>query len=317
MSYLDAYVLEMKENIKKYSDLDELERIRYVYLDLGSRLSFDETFKPFGNSKTRQNIYKYHSQFKKDLDECLKNKKAICKSIAYILEYVLKNLGVDIITVVDEDDTRKCPHVYNIIRQKNTITYVVDLQEDIYNIQSRYFTKNFGIDSIKEMNLVIPKGKLEQIDRKIGYVTKDNYYADEYLYLMHSVVDSIPDFNKKVQFILENIDVDSLENMGYTDIEWHHKNILESFFSQKEFDYQESTGKIRMIDCYKDINGIRKYILCLSVQKGRETEFYLYNKEKAKYCKIDINHFARAVKNGLIIHNCSVPGLNRILKKIN
>ncbi len=317
MSYLDAYVLEMKENIKKYSDLDELERIRYVYLDLGSRLSFDETFKPFGNSKTRQNIYKYHSQFKKDLDECLKNKKAICKSIAYILEYVLKNLGVDIITVVDEDDTRKCPHVYNIIRQKNAITYVVDLQEDIYNIQSRYFTKNFGIDSIKEMNLVIPKGKLEQIDRKIGYVTKDNYYADEYLYLMHSVVDSIPDFNKKVQFILENIDAYSLENMGYTDIEWHHKNILESFFSQKEFDYQESTGKIRMIDCYKDINGIRKYILCLSVQKGHETEFYLYNKEKAKYCKIDINHFARAVKNGLIIHNCSVPGLNRILKKIN
>lgn len=314
MGYLDEYILEVKKYIAIHPDITELELIRYVYLTLGERLSFNEKFLPFGNSKTRQNMYKYHSRNKKDLDECLKNKKAICKSIAYILEYVLKNLGVNIITVVDEDDTRKCPHVYNIIRQKNAIIYVADLQEDIYNIQSRYFTKNFGIDSIKEMNLVIQKGKLEQIDRKIGYVTKDDYYADEYLYLMHSVVDSIPDFNKKVQFILENIDVYSLENMGYTDIEWHHKNILESFFSQKEFDYQESTGKIRMIDCYKDINGIRKYILCLSVQKEHEMEFYLYNKEKAKYCKIDINHFARAVKDGLIIHNCSVSGLNKILK---
>ena len=72
-----------------------------------------------------------------------------------------------------------------------------------------------------------------------------------------------------------------------------------------------------MIDCYKDINGERKYILCISVQTGHVTDIYLYNRKRAKYCKVDISNFAHAVKNGLIVHNCSVPNLNRILKKIN
>lgn len=317
MGYLDEYILEVKKYIAIHPNITELELIRYVYLTLGERLSFNEKFLPFGNSKTRQNMYKYHSQFKNDLEECLKNAKIICKSSSYILEYILRSFKVDIKTLVDQDDIRKCPHVYNMIKQKDGRTYFVDLQEDLYNIQSHYFTKNFGIDSIKEMNMVISRFEQEQIDRKIGYISSDYYYADEYLYLIRLMSDSITDFRERVQFILENIDVYSLEKMGYTDIEWHHKTILEHFFNKDEFDYQKSTGKIRMIDCYKDINGERKYILCISVQTGQVTDIYLYNRKRAKYCKVDISNFAHAVKNGLIVHNCSVPNLNRILKKIN
>ena len=316
MGYLDGYILEVKKYVEIHSDITELELIRYVYLTLGLRLSFDEKFLPFGNSKTRQNMYKYHCQSKLDLEECMKTNKVICKSCAHILEYVLKQFDVDIKTVVDEDDTRKCPHVYNVIKQKDGRTYVVDLQEDLYNIQSHYFTRNFGIDSIKEMNPVISRLELEQIDRKLGLLFDSRYYADEYLYLIKLIADSISDFKEKTQFILENIDVYPLDNMGYTDIEWHHKTILEYFFNKNDFDYQKSTGKIRIIDCYKDINGIRKYILCISVQNGQETDIYLYNRKQSRYCKLDINNFAKALKNGLIMHNCSVPNLKRTLKKI-
>lgn len=315
MGYLDTFILEVKKYIEKHSDLTERELIRYVYITLGLRLSFDEKFIPFGNTEARQNMYKYHSRLKKDLEECMKKNKAMCRSCSYILEYVLKHFDVDIKTVVDEDDTRKCPHVYNVIKEKNGTTYIVNLQEDLYNIQSHYFTKNFGIDSIKEMNQVISKMEQEQMDRKIAYII-DEYYADEYLYLLRSVADSITNFGDKVQFILENIDVYPLENMGHTDTEWHHQDILEYFFDKDEFDYQKSVGKIRMIDCYKDINGVRKYILCISVQNGSETDIYLYNRKKAKYCKLDISFFARTVKNGLVIHNCTVPGLGRALKKL-
>lgn len=168
MGYLDEYILEVKKYIAIHPDITELELIRYVYLTLGERLSFNEKFLPFGNSKTRQNMYKYHSQFKNDLEECLKSTKIICKSSSYILEYILRSFKVDIKTLVDQDDIRKCPHVYNIIKQKDGRTYFVDLQEDLYNIQSHYFTKNFGIDSIKEMNMVISRFEQEQIDRKIG-----------------------------------------------------------------------------------------------------------------------------------------------------
>lgn len=316
MDDLDKYVSEIKEHIKTIPDISEIELIRYVYLNLGRKLSFDETFMPFGNSKSRQNMYKYHSRLKKDLNECLKNNKAICKSLSYILEYVLKSFGVDIKTITDEDDIRKCPHVYNLINQKNGLSYVVDLQEDLYNIQAHYFTRNFGINSIKQMNMVISRRELEEIDKKLGYVTLERYYADEYLYLLCSVADSIDDLNQKAQFILENIDIYDLKNMSYTDIQWHHKTILEYFFNETEFDYQRSTGKIRMIDCYKDINNVRKYINCIAVFNNEETDIYLYNKSQSRYFKLNIYYFAQALKNGLVIHNCYVPGLNKVLKKI-
>ncbi len=315
MNSLDDYVLLVKNYIKTIPNLTEMELIRYVYLDLGSRISFDEDFKPFGNSKSRQSIYKYHCRLKKDLDECMKNNKAICKSLSYILEYVLKSLEVDIITVVDEADTRACPHVYNFIKQKNGISYVVDLQEDLYNIQSYYFTKNFGINSIREMKMIISRFEIEQIDKKLGYINLEKYYADEYLYLLYSVASAIDDFGEKVRFILENIDIFNLKNMGYTDIMWHHKTILEYLFDKSDFNYQSSMGRIRVIDCYKVVNGKKVCVNCVAVINKNVTDIYLYDRKKTKYHKLDIYYFARAVRNGLVIHNCTVPGLNRVLKK--
>ena len=316
LNNLDEYILELKKRIKTIPDITELELIRYVYLDLGNKISFDETFQPFGNSKTKQKIYKYHSKFKKDLNECLKNKKAICKSLSYILEYVLKSFGVDIVTKVDDSDIRKCPHVYNIIKQKNGISYVVDLQEDLYNIQSHYFTKNFAINSIREMKPIISRFEIEQIDKKLGYINSKKYYTDEYLYLLKSTFDIIDNFGEKVQFILENIDAFNLKDMGYTDIIWHHKTILEYFFNKIDFDYQESSGRIRMINCYKDVNNKRKYLSCIAVRNKGETDIYLYNKNEAKYFKLNMDTFAKVVENGLVIRNCSVPGLSRTLKKL-
>ena len=104
--------------------------------------------------------------------------------------------------------------------------------------------------------------------------------------------------------------------MGYTDIIWHHKTILEYFFKKLDFDYQESSGRIRMINCYKDINNKRKYFSCIAVRNKGETDIYLYNNKEAKYFKLNMDTFAKVVENGLVIHNCSVPGLSRTLKKL-
>ena len=43
LNNLDEYILEIKEKIKTIPDITELELIRYVYLDLGNKISFDET----------------------------------------------------------------------------------------------------------------------------------------------------------------------------------------------------------------------------------------------------------------------------------
>ena len=187
------------------------------------------------------NTNKIHSQSIIDLDECMENNVVICKSVSYILEYVLKNIGVDISTEVDQNDMRKCPHRYNI--------------------QTHSFTRYFGIDSIYNMDYVISRFEQEKMDKKNGYISEENYYSDDYLYLLYSVADLIENFDEKTKFLLENIDICECSNIGYTDRQWHHKRILEEFFDKKEFNYNEGNGKIRIVDCYKDGTFCTGYIL--------------------------------------------------------
>lgn len=316
MSNLKKYINKIKEYIDHHEDISETEIIRYVYLDLGKKLSFNEEFLPFGNSRKKQNLYNYRSRNITDLEECMESKKAICKSISYILEYILKDIGIDIKTVVDPNDARNCPHTYNLITQKDGKEYVVDLQEDIYNIQSHSFTKNFG-NSKNNDGYIISRLEQEQMDRKNGYIDKNNYYSDDYLYLLKQNISFIDDFDDKARFILENIDIYDNPNMGYTDRQWHHKAILEEFFNRKEFNYQNNSGKIKMIDCYKDLNNEKHYINCISLQTKNGIEIYLYNKKEYKYCQMDFMNFARAVDNGLVLYKCNIPGLNKVIKKLN
>ena len=57
MSRLENYVKKTKEYLSKHEDLTETEIIRYVYLDLGKKFSFNLDF-AFGKSKDKVNIYK-------------------------------------------------------------------------------------------------------------------------------------------------------------------------------------------------------------------------------------------------------------------
>lgn len=316
MSNLSKYIEKIETYIKENPELSEELLIRYVYLDLAQRFSFDLQFKPFGNSKTRKEIY-YRSGCMDEMEKCMESNVVICKSAARILEYVLKHFGVNIKTVVEECDYRRCPHVYNMIIPKNgSEPYNVDLQEDMYRIQMHGFTTNYGISTRDDETLVVSRFEQEQMDRKLGFIDDEHYYTDEYLYLLKSDIGYFENFEDKAKFILENIEVFENPNMQYIDRQWYHVRILQNFFSKKEFDYDNSDGKIYVIDCYRKEDEKNKYYNCVVVRTAKKIDIYLYNKKEGKYSQISLMKFAKAVHNGLIIHNCKVPGLGNALKKI-
>ena len=114
MSLLEKYVERIKQKTEGYS---ELEKIRYVYIDLGQKFSFDLDFS-FGNTKTKNKIYNECIK-EQEIEKSMQNNKTICRSIAYILKFILKELGVNIQVTKDYDDYRKYPHIYNIIVADN------------------------------------------------------------------------------------------------------------------------------------------------------------------------------------------------------
>ena len=91
--------------------------------------------------------------------------------------------------------------------------------------------------------------------------------------------------------------------------------VLQNFFDKKEFDYNNNSGKIHFIDCYKKCNDSRKYLSCITVQTSSGMDIYVYDKNEGRYSKVDLLRFAKAIKNGLILYNGKVQGLRKVLKK--
>lgn len=307
MSNLLKYIEKVKEYKKQNKDISENELIRYVYLDLGKRFSFDLNFS-FGNAKTKKKIYASSGE-KEDLEYAMQSNIIICKSVSYIVEYILKNLGVNIRTVVAHNDERKYPHMYNIVTSKEGKQYIIDLQEDLENIQTHSFTKNYGL-SIKSNKIpVINRFDIEQMDRKLGFIDDKHYYSDDYLYLLKLNMRYFTDFAEKVEFALGNIDIHENKNIEYAERKWHHEKLLKELFLYDEL------KKIHMIDCYQEDGKKREYKNCIAVERSKGTDIYMYSVEQNKYCKMTLQEFAILRQKGLI-HLQGIPGLRQAVKNL-
>ena len=83
MSNIDLYIKRLREEINSKNITDEVSILKYIYISLGKRFSFDSNFIPFGNSKYKQNLYKYHSSRMDDLNNCLDTNIIICNLTTY------------------------------------------------------------------------------------------------------------------------------------------------------------------------------------------------------------------------------------------
>ena len=284
MSSIDEYVEKVKKETQGFS---EEEIIRYIYIDLGKRLAFNLKFY-LGNSKAKQQVYSHSTRI--TAEEALDKNIIICKDSSYIIEAILTKLGINVITIVAPNDDRKCAHV------------------DMENIQAHMRTTEFG-KTAGESGRTITRDELEKIDFKIGYVTKEDYYTDEYIDLLRLNAPMFKEFGERMEFILGNIDIMNNKKMGYAERIKHHETTLGKILSLTE------QLRLKQIDCYKIHGEEREYISCITVdvpKKGKE--IYLFSIQENKYNRISIEELAKQVEEGLIIM-AEIPELKRFMKK--
>lgn len=312
MSLLEKYVDEVKKQTKGFSDI---EKLRYVYLDLGKKFSFNLEFS-FGNTETKKKIY-YKSQNKSELEKSIENNIIICKTSSNIFEYIMKELGINISTEIDEGDNRKYPHTYNVVTTKDRKKYAFDLQEDIRYIKSHLRTKNFG-NSIQgdDEETIISRFELEKIDKKLGYITDELYYTDEYLELIKNNMELFNNVNDKVQFALENIEAYNNSNMKYADRRWRIEDLIGSdnkeglLFSKKE------RNKIHIIDCYIENNGKKEYKLCIAVDKKDGADIYIFSEDTNSFKKKTLKEFAELTQNKGLVNLQKIKKLRQTQRDI-
>lgn len=318
MEELDKYIEKVKQKINNIEQqtkekLKEEEIVMLVYIDLGNILSFDQDFYFGGTKKSKQIYLESSSDFY--LDKIFKRKKIVCQSASKILEYILRNLKINIKTVTDYEDNKKFHHVCNIIYPKdNSEPYSIDLQDDIENIRYHTLTKSFGLSLDNQENYVISRQRQKEIHEKIGYISRKNPYTEEYLYLLKYDMMQMDDIYEKLDHVLTHIEpYDNIE-INYWEKRWKHEKILDELFPNRQLE-----KIIHRVECFKrNENNEKQFINCYYIQKKENIIVYYYEQQTNEYKKYNVYEFAQKIieENIELTREQKIPKLNSILNQM-
>ena len=164
-------------------DYDDLEKARYVYINLGKIFSFDSKYM-LGNESHKKSIRKYVCDNPIDLEKMkLKGNKykGICINISMVYGIIMASQGIrpfifqergndphrEIELWINKKNLKKYKGM-EIDKDNQWVIVPADLQGDLKYIQTHQHTKHFGINytGTKES---VTKEDIEEIDKKIGY----------------------------------------------------------------------------------------------------------------------------------------------------
>ena len=216
MSNLDKYIEELTRQIEEFGNLTEDEIVRFIYLSLGRKIAFDTDW--LFDADDLGNIYKKSGTEEKANNFINDDKwSIICKDMAFILSYIGKKAGVNIEVVGSKASNKnRYPHVYNKVTRKDGQEYYVDLFGDLSNIHMNSRTDFFG-SKIDSKGDLFSRDELEKMDMKLGYITKDRYYSDDYFDLLKYYISFFESFSDKMKFLLENNSPYIDYNSGYSE----------------------------------------------------------------------------------------------------
>lgn len=162
--------MEILEKMPK--ELNDIEKARYIYIELGKYFSYDERY------LTAETLDDKRLIFDRDINN-IDDNKAICSSISKIYVKLLNEAGIKAETVYEE--AKFCGHMFTKISIDDR-EYRADLVHDLLEIKKGFKTKNFMKNGDNEKYSLdfseIEDEELFKIDKKIGYCKNEMYMED-------------------------------------------------------------------------------------------------------------------------------------------
>ena len=293
---------------KEYS---EMEKARYLYINLAKIFTFDENYY-LGNSKMQKQIVLRSNKESIGKREIVLNKKnkAVCISIAKAYCYALNKIGIEAhVCQYNPDD----PHVSTLFYVEGK-SYIADLQLDLLYVQMGRKTRFFGKGYANED---LPDEEIERIDEKIGYNYKGENEVSKKLKMLQEKCKGIKTFFNRVNLIIEELkDIDCLKDMGLVEVDafysWTFKRIFtigEYKNIRKNFIYSKDEEGNRSVHDY--------YLTVLNSENNpnRTYDRYEFDREKMVFNKISEEVFRKKIKGKLSAKNEKILGIRE--KKAN
>lgn len=286
--------------------LSDLEKARFVYLELGKMVSFNEEYW-FGNNKIKNKIYKSQTKIE-DLKD-IKNNKIICVSLSNLYNYMMGRIGIKAVQAHDVNDSR---HVYSEFEIDGK-RYKADLQKDLHFIQTKRRTWEFGEIDVSVADSEVNTEEIEKIDAKIGYSYQGEKNFRRLIANIENEIKKVDELDKKMNIILNKIsEYEDISKMEYSEKIWYYYYIIKRMLTLQE-KKRECENQL-----YTEDNDKRKYTCCISVLK-RDGEFYrmIYSEKNGKFIPVEDEILIELIEDGLkTCRNEKIPGLKKKMKEL-
>lgn len=184
---LNEIIKNMNERFPEGS-LSELEKARFLYLELGKLLSFDINYISAHDRKSEDIYWK-----PVDFDN-IESNKFICRQIADMYSELLARAGIDSEPewdireyeikelMADEDWTFR--HKFTVVKLKDGRQFIADLVYDLPFIQKGMETLNFGTREHNCMPEIekIDQDEIREADKKFGFSYPADLTGDKFVY---------------------------------------------------------------------------------------------------------------------------------------
>lgn len=299
------------------SNLSQIEKAYYIYLELG-KLIIEDTEFVFGDWKTKNETY-YHNIDKEFI--------GICKSISELYVAILADdrIGIEAETVKQHPD-HEISHV-DAVLNINGRKYLANLIIDLSNIKYFRRTNGFGMDLYSEvdhpliqmeneMYLIqlqekygeidyLDRMELQEMDKKFNYslfmpgFSKEDsrgIYTDDTIEIVKHELNNSEKFKEyvlkgkdvpkeehfkyKLDFIFENKNrfAESNGDKGYLENIRYYNKLFRKFLTDDEYSRLQTYAAV--------VNGDLKNILSIikvKPENGKNNLYYFYNQEEDIY----------------------------------
>lgn len=293
---------ELVEHIKQtmLNDLDEIEKLAFIETEVAKQISFDEQYL-WGDRESKEKIYKLAKRNAQLQHKEIK-KKLICVTMAELFGYVVKEFGYDVFyqkRVPGEDDKtgekeifqkispKKQEHVCPIVKLSNGEYVEVDIQSDLYRLQTRSKPKAFGLNRVEVVDgrktSTIDNNTIERVFRKIYKLQENERFTDEYIMVFSAMLGC----QKKtplqmLEFFINDPKIqEELKNAGCIEANKLFKKILApcyDFSIGNQF-FKESDKAIIEECILSNDKGQKRYSFCIFAESEEKQQFYVYSKK--------------------------------------
>ncbi len=304
-------VKELKSNMPEFTGSSEEKEIKtalYLYVELGKRKAFEPKHYWADKEEVKRAIEIKEQRDSQDINSVAKRRRITCITISHLYKAILKEFEIRACVENDIQEDKNILHMRNTIFLKNGEEITVDLQDDMYRIQTRRQLKKFGIQA-NPHSKEFSEEKLTKMLVEIGYIDSKEDYRDVRLEVVKQDIQGM-DVASGVKFISNDKRVyGGLENLSEVEADRYYKGIIATMFSEKD------KGKISQIKCYKKTDNGDKYSFLLFVN-GKEPEVYVYSPKSKRLIQCDIDTLANLEDEGLQIGKKQKRGAEKTLEKL-